>query len=91
MKRQLRVSGLNDYIAVDLVNDKGVILSTPFYLKYTGHGKLKYKDEGISRLTNVFLMADGEKLTRLSGRDSDNFDFKIPFDELLDPFVVTFI
>lgn len=81
MKRQLRISGMKDYIAVDIVNEKGVIISTPFYLKYTGHGKLYYKEMGISRLTNVFIAPDFDKLL---ARDSENFDFDFQFDELLE-------
>lgn len=82
MKRQLRISGLQDYIAVDMVNERGVILSTPFYLKYNSMGKLKYKEDLVSRMTNVFLVGDGEKLTHLIARDSEGFDFNIPFSEL---------
>lgn len=81
MKRQLRVSGLKDYVAVDLVNDKGVIISTPFYLKYTGTQKIKYKDDGASRLTDVFMSPDGD---RLLCRDSEGFDFACEFTELLE-------
>lgn len=82
IKRQLRVSGLKDYIAVDLVNDKGIIISTPFYLKRTGMAKIKYKDDGQSYLTNVF-MGDNEN-EWLSCRDSTDFDFHIPYSELLE-------
>ncbi len=81
MKRQLRVSGLKDYIAVDVVNEKGIIQSTPFYLTYTGHGKLMYRELGISRLTNVFIAPDFDKIL---ARDSDGFDFDFQFNELLD-------
>lgn len=82
MKRQLRVSGLKDYIAVDIVNERGIVLSTPFYLKYTDlNVKLKYKDEGISLLTNVFISPDFDKIL---ARDSSGFDFTFPFNELLE-------
>lgn len=82
MKRQLRVSGLKDYIAVDMVNDKGVILSTPFYLNITNTIKIRYKDEGESYITNV-TMAAGDK-NYLLCHDSTGFEFTIPFDELLE-------
>ena len=80
-KRKLRISGLKDYIAVDIVNDKDVILSTPFYLTYRGHGKLKYKDMGVSLLTNVFIAPDFDKLL---AKDSEGFEFDFPFSELLE-------
>lgn len=89
IKRQLRVSGLKDYIAVDLVNEKGVILSTPFYLTAKGMQKIKYKDSGESFITNVFWTDIDHDY--FSCRDSTGFDFHMPFDELLDPYIVTFI
>lgn len=88
-KRQLRISGLKDYIAVDIINDKDVILSTPFYLTCKGMAKISYKDNGERFITNVF-MADNDKDCLLC-RDSTGFDFEMPFNELLDPAIVTFI
>lgn len=43
-KRQIRVSGLNDYIAVDLVNDEGEIKEEVFYFALNKPIKILLRD-----------------------------------------------
>lgn len=89
MKRVLRVSAYKDYVAVDILDKENKVLSTPFYLRYQGMQTIKYKDnDGISRITNVFLKSDGHEV-KLLCRDNEMTDWEMPIDELTDSKIVT--
>lgn len=62
MKRQLRASGLNDYVAVDLVNDAGQIIENVFYFEKNKPVKILMKDLEDGKWINYNVNFDGEKL-----------------------------
>lgn len=76
-KRKLRVSSYKDYIAVDLVDDKGNVTSTPLYLKRQGMCKI-FID---GKETNLFLNSNSDGL--LTRQFNPIIDGKLEFEDLL--------
>lgn len=82
MKKKLRVSGYNDYVAVDEVGEKGKILSTPIYLTKDKPSFFLAFDAEENRYYKTEVTFDGKKL--LCHSLKDDFKWESPLDELTD-------
>lgn len=90
MQRELRISQFKDYLAVDLVDETGLIKTTPFYLRTGETKRILYKDQEEQKWigTTAKISAD---FTQLLLIDSDDFSWESPIDELLDSSIIRFI
>lgn len=61
-KRQIRISGLNDYIAVDLVDDKEKILEEVFYFSKNKPIKILLRDHEEHKWVQHNVNFDGKEL-----------------------------
>lgn len=75
MKRQLRLSGYKDYVAIDILDEDNLVISTPFYLQYNSIGYLIYKGMKAS----CFIYDHGLICKYLESSE----DFKLNFVDLL--------
>lgn len=93
MKRVLRVSGFNDYIAVDLQDNKGKTVSTPLYLKKDSPVKVKCFDAEDNKWYKTELTFDGRSV---QARDIDikstvhGMQWDVPYEELTNSEVYEF-
>ena len=62
MKKHLRKSEFKDYLAVDIVDENGKIISTPIYLTTGKSGIIKAKDDEQGKWLKTEIVFDGEKL-----------------------------
>jgi hypothetical protein len=81
MNKQLRNGG--DYIAVDLVDEKGRIQSTPIYLTKNKPKLLKWLDRDERRYIASYVTFDGSKLLCSDAGEEDAWRWESPIDELL--------
>ncbi len=90
MKRELRISQFKDYVAVDYLDDTGLIKTTPFYIRPGESKRILYKDAEENKWmgTTVKLSADFENLSLI---DTDGFSWESSIDELLDSSIIRFI
>lgn len=88
--RSLRVSGFNDYLAVDLVDETGNIVSTPIYLKPNESMVIKNLDEEAKTWNKTKITFNPEK-KRIDCEDVDDnefndslgLEFDCPYEALL--------
>jgi hypothetical protein len=87
--RDLRVSGHKDYVAVDIIDQRGRITQTPFYLSVGDITQVLYNDteQHMMRLAEVQI---NEDFTALKCKDAD-YEWESNFEELADPNVIRFI
>lgn len=98
-KRELRISGYKDYIAIDIVDETGKIIETPLYLRANGKpvkckilwettinysSKQNWMEPGIIKF-------DGQKILAswTTGDDSNNW-FEPTKNELTSPHIFQF-
>lgn len=90
MKRVARISGLNDYIAIDLVqeeNGREVIKETIWSFYKNKLETALYKDREEGRWTKVNVLFDGEKLICADIDDKSywkGMEWETDIDEFLD-------
>lgn len=82
MKRSLRISGHKDYVAVDLIDKDGKILSTPIYLRKDKPEIVMSYDQEKNRYYLTKVTFDGEKLICVSSLYGIEWESQL--DELLD-------
>ena len=82
MKRNIRISSFNDYVAIDVVDDKDKILSTPLYLHKSNRVAVKVKDfeEHTWERATVEFLGDG----MMKIVCDDNISWEDNVKELLD-------
>lgn len=94
--RAIRVSSEKDYVAVDVIDEKNNIISTPFYLNKGESKTIKYKDTEENKWIKVEARINNE-FTKIKFIDIDsNSDFigmvwDSDFDELTDTNATKFI
>lgn len=90
LKRVLRKSSYNDYIAVDIVDEKSKIVETPFYLKVNETKEVLYKDVEERKWvkTKVKVSKDFKEIDCVDG---EGLTWESSFDELLNENIIKFI
>lgn len=79
MIRILRQSEFKDYIAVDLINELGNVISTPIYLRKNKPQKLWAFDAEQRKYLKTMVTFDGEKLLC-----NGDLYWESPISELID-------
>lgn len=82
-KRSLRVSGFNDYVAVDMVDETGNIISTPIYLKPNESIVVKNLNEDLKIWVKTRITFNAER-KRIDCEDVDDSEFNTDFGLLFD-------
>ena len=88
--KTLRQSSFKDYIAVDVIDERNNIVSTPFYLKKGKIKQLMYFDQEEKRWvkTNIKLSDD---FTKLKCADNEGMTWESELNELIDDDIIKFI
>lgn len=90
MKKELRVSSMKDYIAVDIIDEMAPgepILSTPLYLAKGKPIIVKGLDVEENKWLKTSLLFDGEKITATDidpKSDYAGMEYEVPVADLLD-------
>lgn len=90
MKRSLRISGHRDYVAVDLVNEKDEVVSTPFYYQVGRSVTIMYLDEDEGNWYKTKLSDFDFDKRKFKAKDSE-MEYDIDVSELLEEKTVNFI
>lgn len=61
-ERQIRISSLNDYVAVDLIDESKKIIENVFYFGLRQHVKVLMHDDEERKWIKTNVIFDGEKL-----------------------------
>ena len=89
LKRVLRKSSYNDYIAVDIVDEKSKIVETPFYLKANETKEVLYKDVEERRWVKTKIKISND-FKELNCSDNEGLSWNSSFDELLMDGIIQF-
>jgi len=72
-KRQLRASGLNDYVSVDLIDETGNIIENVFYFEKNKLTKILFHDNEERKWVKTNVCFDGEKLICVDVDEKSDF------------------